>query len=182
VSEVQIIRECFTCDPDTGQVRWAKRPRDHFASDGFWQRSLRDKAGQPVPVFRAGPTGYLRISVWVRGAMFKFFVHRIVWALAHGEYPGCDIDHINGDPSDNRLANLRKATRAENARNGLRRMDGLKGAYRTGKRWFSTVWRDGRAVYLGTFDTELQAHEAWVKANQPVAGQFFNPGYESVFA
>ena len=46
----------------------------------------------------------------------KLCAHRAVWAVAHGRWPDPDkvIDHINGDRKDNRIANLREITQAEN--------------------------------------------------------------------
>lgn len=57
--------------------------------------------------------GYRKLSVDGR----EYLVHRVAWLIVTGEWPECEIDHINGDPSDNRLDNLREATRAENCQN-----------------------------------------------------------------
>jgi hypothetical protein len=43
-----------------------------------------------------------------------YLAHRCAWLWFYGEWPEHDIDHINGDRSDNRLINLRKATRSQN--------------------------------------------------------------------
>jgi len=180
VDHVQNIRECFVADFETGQVTWAERPRHHFTSDGFWLRSLRDKAGAKVPVFRES-AGHLSVGVAIRGRNFKYLVHRIVWALAYGEYPDLDIDHIDNNPANNALSNLRLATRSQNCRNAVKRTVGLKGAHMIGRNWLSATWVDGKHEWNGPFKTEREAHEDWVLRNVRIAGEFFNAGYPSVY-
>lgn len=71
--------------------------------------------------------GYLTISVDNK----KYQAHRLAWLLTHGEFPPDQIDHINGIKTDNRIANLRPATRQENGQNSKKRKDntsGFKGA------------------------------------------------------
>ena len=74
--------------------------------------------------------GYMRVCL----AAGHMFVHRIVWYAFNGEVPeGIDIDHINGERSDNRIENLRLATRKENALNRKRAnsnsVSGVRGVY-----------------------------------------------------
>lgn len=117
--------------------------------------------------------GYLRIGLLGK----RHLAHRLAWLLTHGEWPSGQIDHINGDKLDNRLANLRLATNAENLRNrGAVRSSGtgLKGAHRvaaTGK-WRSKVTIDGVDHYLGTFDTPEEAHAAYAEKAVQLHGQF----------
>lgn len=57
--------------------------------------------------------GYIQVEI--EGVAFK--AHRVVFAMAYGKWPDEDIDHINGDPTDNRPINLREATGQENMAN-----------------------------------------------------------------
>jgi hypothetical protein len=70
------------------------------------------------------------MQVGVGGKMIG--VHRIAWALVHGEYPASEVDHINGDGADNRLCNLRLATSSQNNQNrrlSSRNKTGVKGVF-----------------------------------------------------
>jgi hypothetical protein len=95
----------------------------------------------------------------------------------YGVLPSKEIDHINGDPGDNRIANLRLATRRENMANARRHKNnrsGLKGAYyniHRGK-WYSSI----RGQFLGYVATKQEAHAAYCDAARERFGEFFNPG------
>lgn len=90
--------------------------------------------------------------------------------LFYGKFPSDSIDHINGDRSDNRIANLREATIAENKQNignaPSHNKSGLIGAHRdaSGRGWSSCIIVNKKYTYLGRFATAEEAHAAYVKA------------------
>ncbi len=92
-----------------------------------------------------------------------------------GVEPSAEIDHRNTDPSDDRWDNLREATTSQNGMNKTGHRDGLKGAYkhRTG-RWRSVIQIDGVQRSLGLFDTESEAHAAYIRAAHQLHGEFAN--------
>lgn len=94
--------------------------------------------------------------------------HRLAWQYATGDVPAADIDHINGVKNDNRLANLRPATRAQNMQNQRRaRSDNATGILGVGcvrGRWKSQIQSDGIRMHLGTFDTAEHARSAYLDA------------------
>lgn len=97
-------------------------------------------------------------------------VHRLAFYLMEGEWPECDVDHINGDRSDNRWSNLRKVDRVTNLQN-IRKAtaassSGLLGACKSGDRWRARIRVAGRCVSLGAFSTPEEAHAAYLKAKR----------------
>ncbi len=102
--------------------------------------------------------------------------HRIIWEMHHGPIPkGLVIDHINGDPFDNRLSNLRVCTRGENNRNHSTRSDNLariKGIQKRGNSWRASIQVNKVAIRLGTFPTKGLAAVARAKAALRYHGRF----------
>lgn len=134
-----------------------------------WKMSMRGpaKAGDIAGHRRAD--GYCLIKIKQRG----YFVHRLVWLVEHGSMPEMEIDHIDGDPSNNRIENLRDVPHQVNAQNvrvarSSNRSSRLIGAHwcRTWKRWKSAINAGGKLQHIGWFDTEQQAHEAYVAAKR----------------
>ncbi len=111
--------------------------------------------------------GYVRIKL--DGKLY--YAHRLAWLWTYGHWPLAEIDHINGDPSDNRIANLREATRAENCQNittPKHGTSGLIGAHFDSQRsrWFSQISVGGKNNHLGYFNTAQEAHEAYKAAKR----------------
>lgn len=105
------LRACFDYEPETGVLRWKERPLGHFASKRAWKAWNTRNAGT-----EAGRIIHLGYRLVRLGA--QFYAHRLIWALVTGEDPGrLQIDHINGDTSDNRWDNLRLVTHSENQKN-----------------------------------------------------------------
>jgi hypothetical protein len=98
--------------------------------------------------------------------------HRIIWKMVHDAEPE-QIDHINRDPLDNRLCNLRAATPAQNAWNRRTgRTNGFRGVTRRGRRWRARIIVHRREILLGMFDSPLRAYEAYMRAALRYRGEF----------
>lgn len=98
--------------------------------------------------------------------------HRLAWLYVYGEWPVNQIDHINGERTDNRIANLRQATNAENCQNVRAHSDGcgLIGVTwsKSKRKWVSGIGINGTRKYLGYFDTAQAAHERYLEAKSIV--------------
>lgn len=107
--------------------------------------------------------GYVRIGVDRR----VYPAHRLAWFYVHGKWPSRLVDHRDGNPTNNRIANLREATAAENQQN--RPIKGsnpwvLAGVTQSRGRWQSQIQKDGVSYFLGRFNTPAEAHEAYLAA------------------
>jgi hypothetical protein len=131
------------------------RERLHYAKDtGVWTRLRGGKGARIGDV--AGHTnvsGYREISV--AGRVYK--EHRLAYLYMTGEWPKHQIDHINGDPSDNRWLNLREATASKNQANSWGANGQWKGAERVRGKWRARIKVNGKDRHLGMFDTRANA-------------------------
>lgn len=154
---VEDVRAAFDYDTETGIVRWA-------------QPSGKVRAGDLAGSRRA--RGYINISFRSTNVL----AHRLIWAISHGEWPTEQIDHINGDRSDNRICNLRLASQTQNMANvGPRSYSrsGLKGIFQTKRgRWRAAIGVAGVRKYLGIFGNKADALAAYNIAAREAYGDF----------
>ena len=106
--------------------------------------------------------------------------HRLIYLYHHGWLPEI-IDHINQDKSDNRIENLRSATRTENAYNCKLRPDntsGVKGVTwsKAKRKWVARLYADRRCVNLGRFADKHEAIAAVTTARIQYHGAFASQG------
>jgi hypothetical protein len=147
---IQSLRENMALDSETGNVYWVKT-----------------KSGRNIkePIGHIDNEGYLRVIF--DGTRYR--LHRLVWILHNGQpiEDGCQIDHINGCRTDNRIANLRVVTSRGNNMNRLTHRSGrLVGAHfhKASGRWTSSIRLNGKPKSLGYYDTEVDAHNAYIEA------------------
>ena len=117
--------------------------------------------------------GYLNVGIDSR----KYPLHQVIWAYVYGEWPRVDVDHINCNKSDNRLENLRLATRQENQWNtGVRSSNssGFKGVsfHKHSGKWQAQICINWKNKHIGKFDSPQLAHEAYCKAAALLRGEF----------
>lgn len=117
--------------------------------------------------------GYVHIRIGSK----KYKAHRLAWFYIYRNWPLTFVDHVNGVKSDNRIANLREATRAENQRNrktNYNSASGRKGVCfdeRTAK-WKAAIRVNRKPIHLGYFKTAEEAHAAYCKAAHRLHGEF----------
>lgn len=114
------------------------------------------------------PNGYVRVSLCKKGVVKGDYVHRIVMAAFFGKSE-LTVDHINSIKTDNRLCNLRYATYRENStyhflkQNNTSKYIGVC-FNKHEKRWESGITVGKKRIFLGLFDREEDAGEAYQKA------------------
>lgn len=98
----------------------------------------------------------------------RYLASRLAWFYTKGKWPKNEIDHINGDYSDDRICNLREATRSQNLMNTRIRSDnttGYKGVHwsKEKKKWKSVIHLSSGPKHLGYFDDPETAYGAYCK-------------------
>jgi hypothetical protein len=104
--------------------------------------------------------------------------HRIAWLLTTSKWPLKDIDHINGNRSDNRLTNLREASKSQNAQNSKIRKDsrsGITGVYihkGIKNNWRVRITINSKTKNLGYFNVLEKAKKVRQQAEKKLFGNF----------
>ncbi len=132
------LKELLNYDPETGLF--------------VWRVTRRVRAGTIAG--SKHPTQHY-ISIKIDGVLHK--AHRLAWLYSYGVWPPNDIDHINRVRTDNRLINIRLATRAENCQNRRMRSDNSSGITgiswrKRDKKWDVRIGLGNKSKHLGCFD------------------------------
>jgi len=152
------VLELLDYDPATGLFTWKIR------------RGCRPAGAE------AGTLSHGYIVIRIDGKSHQ--AHRLAFLVVNGYMPK-EIDHINGDPSDNRIINLRQATRQENVRNtGMRvnNTSGYKGVYwdKSNGKWQAQAQdANGKRKTLGRFPTPEAASAAYESYASRHYGEFY---------
>lgn len=152
----ELLRQLIRYDAETGALTWLRRDRRHFTTDRNCNAWNTRYAGKPALAADNG-VGYKIGSIFER----HFLAHRVGWAIVHGEWPDV-IDHINGDPADNRLCNLRSVDWGGNCRNQRRNQRNTSGVVGVGwsaaaKKWLAQIGIGREVKYLGIYDCKSDA-------------------------
>lgn len=171
---VEYLREALTYNPETGVLTWLERPLEHFSSASRRKYFNTRCAGRAAGV----SLGYLNIRVTFGRMRCILQGHRVAWAISVGAWPTAQVDHIDGDPRNNLLSNLREATSSEQPQNlklDKRNTSGFRGVSWHKKRgkWQAAIGAAGRRHHLGFFSTPELAAAAYLAAKQRY--HFFQP-------
>jgi hypothetical protein len=156
------LRKLLDYDPKTGKFSWKARTSARV--------SIGRLAGN------VSVNGYIEIGI--DGTSYT--AHRLAWLYVTGEWPPKEIDHINGQPTDNRFTNLRAATVSENQMNKkmpINNTSGVKGVtwHERGKKWMASIGVNKRSIYLGLFTHLEDAAAAYERAAEKYFGEFARP-------
>lgn len=129
----------------------------------------RRRKNMLVPAGTFGAFGH--IAIYVEG--FPYQAHRLAWLYVYGQWPSNVIDHINGDPADNKISNLRSVSQlinAQNRRNGKIGKSTPLGVSTLSrnipKRFTASITANAKRIFLGYFATPEEAHLAYITAKR----------------
>jgi hypothetical protein len=144
--------------PETGVFKW----RSYRGGRAHPDRS-------PGTIDRAG---YRIINIDGK----HYYASRLAFFYVYGRWPSREIDHINRNTADDRIENLREASRVENMSNtNLRKgnKSGFRGVVKVKNRWWATIKVGGKSHFLGSFQTPEEASKRYQAEAQCLRGSFF---------
>lgn len=175
----EMLRQLLRYEPETGKFSWRARPDDFNGTLRRVNRNWNTRFAGKEAFASISKRGYHDGVILCT----RYYAHRVAWAMHYGEWPSDVIDHIDGNPLNNKIENLRCVTQAINSRN-CRLVSGETRRNRTG---VSGVWWDKRRQkyqayidecrkrkYLGRFDSIEDAIRARKEAER---GMGFHPNH-----
>lgn len=163
----ELLREYTEYDKHSGKVFWKKSP------------SARAPIGKEVGSLA---DGYYYSQITYKGSRYRFPLHKVVWFWEKGYYPKGILDHKDFDRGNNRIENLRLASRAENNRNrfygkGVSKYQGVT-FHNKNKTWVAQITKDRQNLYIGSFKDEIEAAKAYDAKAVELFGEFAHTNLE----
>lgn len=151
----EYLRSILRYDAATGNLYW----RERVDVPGFWNARYSGKLAGSV-----NSAGYICLRI----GNVNHQAHRIIWAMENGGAVPQFLDHINGFRTDNRIYNLRPASKAENNRNACVRVDSKTGVKGVSwgvreKKWRARIKICGKTKTIGYFKSIEEASAAYQK-------------------
>ena len=153
--------------------------KEHFEyCDGhlWWIKPIsnRVKLGEQ---FGTNVHGYRRCQLFYK----VYMEHRLIWLYHYGVWPTKQLDHIDGNPDNNKIENLREVTNQQNQYNKGSRKESTsqyKGVswHKRDKKWVAQARIGGKNKTIGSFHCEHEAAEAYRKATEQLHGEYAKYG------
>jgi hypothetical protein len=151
--------------------------KEKYIYDSTTEIVTNKKSGKAVGYERTNNAvagkSYLVVDIWHNKKTHRISVHRLAWLFVHGSFAN-EIDHINRDKQDNRISNLREATRTQNQANLFKtNKSGFKGVHmRPSGTFYAHIGNNGKQHYIGSYKTANEAAIAYNKKAIELFGEF----------
>jgi hypothetical protein len=153
--------------------------QQHFNYDpeiGIFSRKIKTSNRTVIGKPLLAGSKHRRILISIQNKVYK--AHHLAWVYVYGEWPD-EIDHINNDPLDNRISNLRLATRQQNnynKRHAHKSGSGIKGVTwdKFRKKWFVKIGANKKQIALGRYDNLEEAAKVITEARNKYHEEFAN--------
>jgi hypothetical protein len=168
---IEELKKLITYEPDTGNLYWIPRGVEYFKNEQYCKIWNSRQANQIIKC--VDKSGYIKTSILGR----QYKGHQIAWAIAKGEWPDMCVDHINGIKTDNRICNLRLATKEENMWNSKPQKNnklGIKGISidkKSGK-YKVSISSHNKKTHIGYFECIELAKLAYSEFADKIHGNF----------
>lgn len=145
---------------------------NHSTGEFYWEERKSGRMMHKQAGF-VNRDGYRMIKI----NYIRYPAHRLAWLWTVGNYPTKELDHINLIKHDNRIMNLRLATKYQNQsnrnmnKNNKIRLKGVR-KYQNSNGWSATITSNHRIIHLGTFKTPQEASKAYKQAAIKYHGEF----------
>ena len=166
---LEYLNECFELSEDSPSgLIWKVRPRYHFNSNSGWKCFNTQKSGKFAGNILVNPKTSVRY--WQVSIIRKlYFSHRIIYSIIKkfNVLPGIEIDHEDGNGMNNKINNLRSASRSQNCQNARIRKDnssGIKGVY----------WHEGYKAWIGQIMANKIRYATYPCPTPEIAGELLN--------
>jgi hypothetical protein len=156
---IETLKEWIYYEPNTGELKWLKSPH-HLIKVGDIAGSY-EKRGYKV--------------IQVKKRLIKG--HRAAWAITYGYFPIGEIDHIDNNPSNNRIENLREVDRSKNQMNTKtpkNNTSGVKGVHYCNpkRKWIANISIDKKKICIGHFASIEEAIKARKQKEKDIHGEY----------
>lgn len=153
-----ILKYC----PLTGIWVWVNPPKEH-------PRLAGKPAGTLIPGSHGGPYRNIQVDGVKRKSS------RLAFLYMTGLEPVGFMDHINGDTTDDRWANLRVVTKNQNAWNvnNTKKLETM-GTHKVKSKWQARIRVNGKSISLGNWPTRAEAHEEYLFWRRMIYGRYNN--------